>query len=99
MNFKNNNVRANFSVQKNLLMKNLSEVNDIRCEVLKYEQKLNRERLKCRALEETLLKPTNVHRWRILKVIYNSVLRAQCKCHLLIDVVRIQPRIVVIRRH
>lgn len=49
-------------------MKNLSEVNGIRSEVLKYEQKLNRERLKCRALEETLQKPTNVHRWRLLKV-------------------------------
>ncbi|XP_027854297.2 cilia- and flagella-associated protein 58-like isoform X2 [Aphis gossypii] len=55
------------SVQKNLLMKNLSEINDIRGEVLKYEQKLNRERLKCRALEDILIKPTNVHRWRILK--------------------------------
>ncbi|XP_029345225.1 cilia- and flagella-associated protein 58-like [Acyrthosiphon pisum] len=55
------------SVQKNLLMKNLSEINDIRGEVLKYEQKLNRERLKCRALEDMLIKPTNVHRWRILK--------------------------------
>ncbi|KAL5233330.1 hypothetical protein ACI65C_000740 [Semiaphis heraclei] len=55
------------SVQKNLLMKNLSEINDIRVEVLKYEQKLNRERLKCRALEDMLIKPTNVHRWRILK--------------------------------
>jgi len=57
-----------FSVQKDLLMKNLSEINDIRVEVLKYEQKLNRERLKCRALEDMLIKPTNVHRWRILKV-------------------------------
>ncbi|XP_025192871.1 cilia- and flagella-associated protein 58-like [Melanaphis sacchari] len=57
----------NLSVQKNLLMKNLSEINDIRGEVLKYEQKLNRERLKCRALEDMLIKPTNVHRWRILK--------------------------------
>lgn len=56
------------SVQKNLLVKNLSEVNNIRGEVLKYEQKLNRERLKCRALEEMLLKPTNIHRWRLLKV-------------------------------
>ncbi|XP_022182127.1 cilia- and flagella-associated protein 58-like [Myzus persicae] len=55
------------SVQKNLLMKNLSEIDDIRVEVLKYEQKLNRERLKCRALEDMLIKPTNVHRWRILK--------------------------------
>jgi len=54
-------------------MKNLSEINDIRGEVLKYEQKLNRERLKCRALEDILIKPTNVHRWRILKVIiYNN---------------------------
>lgn len=54
-------------------MKNLSEINDIRGEVLKYEQKLNRERLKCRALEDMLIKPTNVHRWRILKVIYYYV--------------------------
>lgn len=59
-----------FSVQKNLLMKNLSEINDIRGEILKYEQKLNKERLKVRALEDMLIKPTNVHRWRILKVIY-----------------------------
>lgn len=58
-----------FSDQKNLLMKNFSEINDIRNEILKYEQKLNRERLKCRALEEMLLKPTNVHRWRLLRVI------------------------------
>ncbi|XP_025417535.1 cilia- and flagella-associated protein 58-like [Sipha flava] len=55
------------SMQKGLLTKNLSEVNDIRGEVLKYEHKLNRERLKCRALEDILLKPTNVHRWRLLK--------------------------------
>lgn len=56
-------------MQKDLLTKNLSEVNDIRGEVLKYEHQLNRERLKCRALEDILLKPTNVHRWRLLKVI------------------------------
>jgi len=62
-------IYLNFSTQKNLLMENLSEKNDIRNEVLKYEQKLNRERLKCRALEEMLLKPTNIHRWRLLKVI------------------------------
>lgn len=47
----------------------------MRCEVLQYEQKLNRERLKCRALEEILLKPTNVHRWRLLKVIYKYIIR------------------------
>lgn len=62
----------NSSAQKDLLSKNLSEVDNIRCDVLKYEQKLNRERLKCRALEETLLKPTNVHRWRLLKVIFKQ---------------------------
>lgn len=49
-------------------MKNQHGINDQRNEVLKYEQTLNKERLKCRALEELLLKPTNVHRWRILKV-------------------------------
>jgi len=62
-------IYLNCSAQKNLLMENLSGENDIRNEVLKYEQKLNRERLKCRALEEMLLKPTNIHRWRLLKVI------------------------------
>ncbi|XP_050424548.1 cilia- and flagella-associated protein 58-like [Adelges cooleyi] len=55
------------STQKRLLVKNISSVQDLRREVLKYEQKLNKERMKCRALEETLMKPTNVHPWRLLK--------------------------------
>lgn len=60
---------VNCSFQKDLLMKNSSEENYMRNEMLKYEQKLNRERLRCQALEEMLLKPTNIHRWRLLKVI------------------------------
>jgi hypothetical protein len=71
-------------MQKGLLTKNLSEVNDIRGEVLKYEHKLNRERLKCRALEDILLKPTNVHRWRLLKVIPLSKIRPRTNYLLLL---------------
>lgn len=40
---------------------------DLRQEVFMLERDLTRERLKCRALEEELQHPLNVHRWRKLE--------------------------------
>lgn len=40
---------------------------DLRQEVFHLERDLTRERLKCRALEEELQNPLNIHRWRKLE--------------------------------
>jgi len=41
---------------------------DMRQEIFHLEQDLTREKLKCRALEEELQTPLNIHRWRKLEV-------------------------------
>jgi hypothetical protein len=41
---------------------------DMRQEIFHLEQDLTREKLKCRALEDALQTPLNIHRWRKLEV-------------------------------
>lgn len=53
--------------EKNLLTKSINNMTDLRQEVFLLERDLTRERLKCRALEEELQHPLNIHRWRKLE--------------------------------
>lgn len=53
--------------EKNLLTKSIDNMTDLRQEVFLLERDLTRERLKCRALEEEIQRPLNVHRWRKLE--------------------------------
>jgi hypothetical protein len=41
---------------------------DMRQEIFHLERDLTQEKLKCRALEEELQTPLNIHRWRKLEV-------------------------------
>ncbi|KAL3268053.1 hypothetical protein HHI36_007182 [Cryptolaemus montrouzieri] len=53
--------------EKILLTKSADNVSDLRQEVFHLERDLTRARLKCRALEEEVQNPLNVHRWRKLE--------------------------------
>lgn len=53
--------------EKNLLTKSINNMTDLRQEVFHLERDLTRQRLKCRALEDELQSPMNIHRWRKLE--------------------------------
>ncbi|XP_048052314.1 cilia- and flagella-associated protein 58 [Megalobrama amblycephala] len=53
--------------EKTVLNKTVSNVEDLRQEVLHMQRELQRERTRCRALEDELNNPLNVHRWRKLE--------------------------------
>lgn len=53
--------------EKNLLSKTISNSTDLKQEVFHLERDLMKWRLKCRALEEELQNPMNIHRWRKLE--------------------------------
>lgn len=53
--------------EKNLLTRQINNMTDLRQEVFHLERDLTRERLKCRALEDELASPMNIHRWRKLE--------------------------------
>ncbi|XP_047099188.1 cilia- and flagella-associated protein 58-like [Schistocerca piceifrons] len=53
--------------EKILLSRNVDNMSDLRQEVLHLQRDLTEEKLKCRALEEELQNPLNVHRWRRLE--------------------------------
>lgn len=53
--------------EKHLLTKSLNNMTDLRHEVFYLERDLNKERVKCKALEEELQNPMNIHRWRKLE--------------------------------
>ena len=53
--------------EKSLLTKTISNMTDLKQEVFLLERDLTRERLKCKALEEELQNPLNMHRWRKLE--------------------------------
>ncbi|XP_077102373.1 cilia- and flagella-associated protein 58 [Siphateles boraxobius] len=52
--------------EKNILNKATSNVEDLRQEVFHMQRELQKERTRCRALEDELKNPMNVHRWRKL---------------------------------
>ncbi|KAK4875268.1 hypothetical protein RN001_011690 [Aquatica leii] len=53
--------------EKFLLSKSITNMTDLRQEIFHLERDYTRERLKCRALEEELQNPLNIHRWRKLE--------------------------------
>ncbi|XP_068709686.1 cilia- and flagella-associated protein 58-like [Montipora foliosa] len=53
--------------EKNILTKSVSNVEDLRREVYHTQRELLRERTRCKALEEELENPMNIHRWRKLE--------------------------------
>ena len=53
--------------EKTILNKTVSNVEQLKREVHHAQRSLLRERMRCRALEEELETPMNVHRWRKLK--------------------------------
>ncbi|XP_055588238.1 cilia- and flagella-associated protein 58 [Uranotaenia lowii] len=57
---------SNLRSQRNLLARGLANTADMRQEVLQMHRVLNHERVKARALEDEMMTPMNVHRWRKL---------------------------------
>ncbi|XP_019635813.1 PREDICTED: cilia- and flagella-associated protein 58-like [Branchiostoma belcheri] len=53
--------------EKAILTKNCANVDDLRREVYHIQRELLRERTRCKALEEELENPMNIHRWRKLE--------------------------------
>lgn len=47
--------------------KSVSNVDNLKREMFQVQRELMRERMRCRALEEELETPMNVHRWRKLE--------------------------------
>ena len=54
--------------EKHILTKSVSNVEELRREVYNMQRELLRERTRCKALEEELENPMNIHRWRKLEV-------------------------------
>lgn len=57
---------CNLHSQKNLLSRGLANTADMRQEVLQLMRNLTQERVKAQALEEEMITPMNIHRWRKL---------------------------------
>ena len=53
--------------EKGILQKSVANVDDLRREVYHLQRELLRERTRCKALEEELENPMNIHRWRKLE--------------------------------
>ncbi|XP_059175369.1 cilia- and flagella-associated protein 58-like isoform X2 [Physella acuta] len=53
--------------EKVILQKSVANVEDLRREVYHIQRELLRERTRCKALEEELENPMNIHRWRKLE--------------------------------
>ncbi|XP_059802993.1 cilia- and flagella-associated protein 58 [Hypanus sabinus] len=67
--------------EKTILNKSISNLDDLRREVYQVQKELLKERTRCRALEEELENPMNVHRWRKLEASdpsrYELILKVQ----------------------
>ncbi|XP_069756198.1 cilia- and flagella-associated protein 58 isoform X2 [Narcine bancroftii] len=67
--------------EKSILSKSVSNLDDLRREVYQVQKELLKERTRCRALEEELENPMNVHRWRKLEASdpsrYELILKVQ----------------------
>lgn len=53
--------------EKAILQKSVANIEDLRREVYHIQRELLRERTRCKALEEELENPMNIHRWRKLE--------------------------------
>merc|ERR1712159_860776 len=75
--------------EKTILNKNVSSIDDLRKEVYHTQRELLRERTRCKALEEELENPMNIHRWRKLEASdpsqYEMILKIQALQKRLID--------------
>ncbi|XP_067909127.1 cilia- and flagella-associated protein 58 isoform X1 [Heterodontus francisci] len=67
--------------EKHILSKSVSNLDDLRREIYHVQKELLKERTRCRALEEELENPMNVHRWRKLEASdpsrYELILKVQ----------------------
>ena len=57
----------NLVTERNVLRKDRENAADLRQELLQMHRVLNQERIKARALQEEMLTPMNIHRWRNLR--------------------------------
>ncbi|MEE6486961.1 hypothetical protein FKM82_014744 [Ascaphus truei] len=69
--------------EKGILTKTVANVEDLRREVYHMQRELLKERTRCRALEEELENPMNVHRWRKLEASDPSAYELIQKIHTL----------------
>ncbi|XP_040293726.1 cilia- and flagella-associated protein 58 isoform X1 [Bufo bufo] len=69
--------------EKGILSKTVANVEDLRREVYHMQKELLKERTRCRALEEELENPMNVHRWRKLEASDPSTYELIQKIHTL----------------
>nr|XP_023014333.1 cilia- and flagella-associated protein 58-like [Leptinotarsa decemlineata] len=53
--------------EKNLISRSMSNMVDLRQEIFHLERDLTKSRLKCKALEQEVQNPLNIHRWRKLE--------------------------------
>ncbi|XP_031418416.1 cilia- and flagella-associated protein 58 isoform X2 [Clupea harengus] len=67
--------------EKGILNKTVANVEDLRREVYHMQRELLKERTRCRALEEELENPMNVHRWRRLEASDPSTFELIQKIH------------------
>lgn len=57
----------NLRTERNVLRKDRENSADLRQELLQMHRLLNQERIKARAMQEEMMTPMNIHRWRSLK--------------------------------
>ncbi|XP_077311214.1 cilia- and flagella-associated protein 58 [Lithobates pipiens] len=69
--------------EKGILTKTVANVDDLRRELYHMQRELLKERTRCRALEEELENPMNVHRWRKLEASDPSTYELIHKIHTL----------------
>uniref|UniRef100_A0A8D0GQ54 Cilia and flagella associated protein 58 n=1 Tax=Sphenodon punctatus TaxID=8508 RepID=A0A8D0GQ54_SPHPU len=69
--------------EKGILGKSVANVEELRQEVYHMQKELLKERTRCRALEEELENPMNVHRWRKLEASDPSTYELIQKIHML----------------
>lgn len=67
--------------QNDVLKRGLENTFDLRHETLQLYRKLNQEKVRCKALEEEMLTPMNVHRWRKLGCKDPDRMTLIRKCH------------------
>lgn len=67
--------------QCNVLKRGMENTFDMRHETLQLHRKLNQERVKVKALEEEMLTPINIHRWRKLRWLDPDRMKLTRKCH------------------
>ena len=69
--------------EKIILIKNVSSLDELRKEVYHTQRELLKERTRCKALEEELENPMNIHRWRKLEASDPSQYEMILKIHAL----------------